>query len=118
MMASTILPARNCTTRLAGLGVPRAASPPHALNTRRRCCPTARCWWRGEGKLTAVFLGARNCTDRTGGVGGPPAAPRPRRLNKRRRCCPTARGWGQGGKLAGSLLEARKRPTPGGGGGG
>ena len=28
--------------------MPRAASPPHALITRRRCCPTARCWWRGE----------------------------------------------------------------------
>ena len=21
---------------------------PHAIVTRRRCCPTARCWWQGE----------------------------------------------------------------------
>ena len=27
--------------------LPRAASPPHAIVTRRRCCPTARCWWQG-----------------------------------------------------------------------
>ena len=25
-----------------------AASPPHASITRRRCCPSARCWWQGE----------------------------------------------------------------------
>ena len=35
--------ARNSTIRRAGPGRPPAASPPHALLTRRRCCPTARC---------------------------------------------------------------------------
>ena len=25
-----------------------AAWPPHALLTRRRCCPMARCWWQGD----------------------------------------------------------------------
>ena len=38
--------ARNCTIRPAGPGAPRAVSPPHAIFTRRRCCPTARCWWQ------------------------------------------------------------------------
>ena len=42
------LPARNCTTRPAGAGAPRAASTPPAMFTRRRCCPTARCWWQGD----------------------------------------------------------------------
>ena len=40
--------AGNCTTRPAGRGLPRAASTPHGFITRRRCCPTARCWWRGR----------------------------------------------------------------------
>ena len=35
--------ARNCTIRRAGPGRRPAASPPHAVITRRRCCPTARC---------------------------------------------------------------------------
>ena len=41
--------ARNCTIRRAGPGPPRAASTPHAIITRRPCCPTARCWLQGEG---------------------------------------------------------------------
>ena len=40
--------ARNCTIRRAGPGVPPAASPPHAIITRRRCCPTARCWSQAD----------------------------------------------------------------------
>ena len=36
--------ARNSTIRRAGHGRPPAASPPHAIVTRRHCCPTARCW--------------------------------------------------------------------------
>ncbi len=35
--------ARNSTIRRAGPGRPPAASPPHAIITRRHCCPTARC---------------------------------------------------------------------------
>ena len=35
--------ARNSTIRRAGPGRRPAASPPHAIVTRRRCCPTARC---------------------------------------------------------------------------
>ena len=36
-----------------------AASTPRAIFTRRRCCPTARCWWQGEfnsGALTSAEL--------------------------------------------------------------
>ena len=29
-------------------GAAPAASAPHASFTPRRCCPQARCWWRGE----------------------------------------------------------------------
>ena len=52
---NAFLPARNCTTRPAGRGLPRAASTPHATRTRRRCCPTARCWWQGD-LITAAYL--------------------------------------------------------------
>ena len=51
--------ARNCTTQRAGPGVPRAASTPHAIFTRRRCCPTAWCWSQGDdngGALTSAEL--------------------------------------------------------------
>ena len=40
--------ARSCTIRRAGLGLSRAASTPHVNSTRRRCCPTARCWWQED----------------------------------------------------------------------
>ena len=57
--------ARNSTIRRAGPGRPPAASPPHAVITRRRCCPTARCspqavWQRRRS------LRARNSTQATG----------------------------------------------------
>ena len=40
--------ARNSTIRRAGPGRPPAASSPHAMFTRRRCCPTARCSWQED----------------------------------------------------------------------
>ena len=43
MTAAALSRARNSTIRRAGPGRPPAASPPHAILTRRRCCPTARC---------------------------------------------------------------------------
>ncbi len=48
LIAAALLPARNCTTRRAGAGRTRAPSTPRAMVTRRRCCPTARCWWQGD----------------------------------------------------------------------
>ena len=59
---SAFLAARNCTTLPAGLGVPRAASPPHAYITRRRCCPTARCWWQGD-LISAATLASAELYD-------------------------------------------------------
>ena len=56
-----LVAARNCTTRPSGRGLPQAASSPHAICTRRRCCPTARCWWRGE--LTAAILSSAELYD-------------------------------------------------------
>jgi hypothetical protein len=53
-ITSSLLEARNCTTRPAGHGVPPAASTPHATFTQRRYCPTARCWWRGDLILAAI----------------------------------------------------------------
>ena len=50
------------------LDVPPAASTPHAVVTRRRCCPTARCWSQGD-LTTAALLPARNCTIRRAGPG-------------------------------------------------
>ena len=91
---AALLPARNCTTRPAGAGLPRVASPPHANITRRRCCPTARCWWQGD--MTAALLAARNCTTRPAGAGVPRLPSPPHAMDTRRRCCPTARCWWQG----------------------
>ena len=51
-----------------GTWSPVAASTPHGLITRRRCCPTARSWWRGE-LLTVSLLPARNCTTRSSMLG-------------------------------------------------
>ena len=76
------------------LGVPPAASTPHAYITRRRCCPTARCWWQGE-LTAAAFSRARNCTIRPAGPGPPRAASTPHAILTRRRCCPTAKCWWQ-----------------------
>ena len=70
--------ARSCTTRLPAPGVPPAASAPHVIFTRRRCCPTARCSWQEEVAATAsAFSRARNCTIRPPGSGPPPAASTP-----------------------------------------
>ena len=96
MVAVALSPARNCTTRRAGPGLPRAASTPHAFVTRRRCCPTARCWWQGDMAAVVRFSRARNCTTRPAGPGRPPAASTPHAEFTRRRCCPTARCWWQG----------------------
>src|SRR5258705_8280556 len=87
----------------------RAASTPHALFTRRRCCLTARCWWQGD--ETPAFLAARNCTTLPVGRGVPLAASPPIALVTRRRCCLTARCWWQG-DLAACPLAARDWTTP------
>ena len=42
------LAARSCMIRRLGRGRRPAAWAPHVTRTRRRCCPLARCWWRGE----------------------------------------------------------------------
>ena len=100
------LPARNCTIRRAGAGRPRAASTSRARFPRRRCCPTARCWWQGDLMAAAPILRARNCTTRRPGAGLPQAASTPHALFTRRRCCPTARCWWQGEKMAAILTSA------------
>src|SRR5437588_10037342 len=87
-----------------------AASPPHALLKRRRCCPTARCWWRGD-IMAAAILAARNYTTRPAGLGVAPAASPPHATNPRRRCCPTARCWWQGDLVLAALLAARHCTT-------
>ena len=59
MAVATLLAARNCTTRPAGAGVPRAASHRTLYITQRCCCPTVRCWWQGDtngGFLTSAEL--------------------------------------------------------------
>jgi hypothetical protein len=52
---AALLTARTVRPGSAGLGVSRAASLPHATFIRRRCCPTARCWWRGDLFLVALL---------------------------------------------------------------
>ena len=98
--------ARNSTIRRAGPGVPPAASPPHAMVTRRRCCPTARC--SSQEELTAAAISrARNCTIRRAGPGLPLAASPPHAVLTQRRCCPTARCSSQGERIAASPSSER-----------
>ena len=75
-----VLPrAPNCTTRRAGPGLPRAASTPHAISTRRRCYKTAWSLLQGDLTTTAILYlsRARNCTTRRAGPGLPRAASTP-----------------------------------------
>ena len=71
--------------------MPRAASPPHAVFTRRRCCPTARCSSQAVLTRSATLSRARNSTIRRAGPGVPLAASPPGGFFTQRRCCPTAR---------------------------
>ena len=72
--------ARNSTIRRAEPGRRPAASPPHAMFTRRRCCPTARC--SSQAVLTSAFRSrARNSTIRRAGLGRRPAASPPHALH-------------------------------------
>ena len=59
-----------------GPGAPPAVSAPHAMITRRRCCPTAKCWSQAGVSVTPTALSrARNCTvPPPPPVTGPPVA--------------------------------------------
>ena len=61
----------------AGLGRRPAASPPHAMITRRRCCPTARCSSQAALTVTSALSRARNSTIRRAEPGRRPAASPP-----------------------------------------
>ena len=69
--------ARNCTTRRAGPGLPRAASTPHAMFTRRRCYKTAWSLLQGDVTAPSILPRAPNCTTRRAGPGLPQAASTP-----------------------------------------
>ena len=64
MAAAAFSRARNSTIRRAGPGRPPAASAPHAIITRRRCCPTA--WCSSQGDLTATAYFRERGTVRSG----------------------------------------------------
>ena len=64
-------------------GLRRAASPPHALLTQQRCCPTASAGGRRTG-VAAASLQAQNGTTRPMGHGVPPATSPPHALITRR----------------------------------
>ncbi len=103
--------ARNSTIRRAGPGRPPAASPPHAMVTRRRCCPTARCSSQAA-MATAAISRARNSTIRRAGPGRPPAASPPHAMFTRRRCCPTARCSSQAVMTATATLASAELYDP------
>ena len=107
--SGSLLPARNCTTRPAGAGLPRAASTPRAIVTRRRCCPTARCWWQGD--IMAAALTSAELYDPASGSWTATGSLNTARYITRRRCCPTARCWWQGDLVAAALLPARNCTT-------
>ena len=92
----------------SGSGRRLAASPPHALFTRRRCCLTARCSSQAVlARAPASFLRARNSTIRQPEPGPQPAASRPHVKPTRRHCCPTAGCSLQGGMAMAAQARAR-----------
>ena len=82
--SSSYLFKRSCTIRPAGRGRRPALSTPPELFTRRRCCPMARCWSRGDPTFLLIVIGGaaaalpyylfkRSCTIRPAGHGRRPA---------------------------------------------
>src|SRR2546423_691254 len=69
--------APNCTTRPAEPGPSPAISTSHAISTRRRCCPTARCWLLDNGVLTR----SPNCTTLPAEPGPSPAISTPHAIS-------------------------------------
>ena len=59
-------PAPSCTTRRPAPGRRPAVSPRRATATPPRCCPTARCWWRGDGLSAAALASAELYDPATG----------------------------------------------------
>ena len=90
----------------------RQPQPPHALITRRRCCPTARCSSQAVYDSSVNLSRARNCTIRRAGPGRPPAASAPHALVTRRRCCPTARCWSQAVMTTAAYLASAELYDP------
>src|SRR6476659_2154414 len=73
-----------------------AASPPHASDIRRRCCPTERSWWQADITTALSILAVRNCTTLAAERGVPRVASPSDASITRRHCYPTARSWWQG----------------------
>ena len=89
-----------------------AASPPHALITRRRCCPTARC------SSQAVRQQRRRSRERgtlRSGERDLDGHRQPRHRTRsvtRRRCCPTARCSSQAGTATATYLASAELYDP------
>ena len=64
----TLSRARNSTIRRAGPGRPPAASPPHAIITRRRCCPMARCSSQADMTAASAHLASAELYDPASGT--------------------------------------------------
>src|SRR5437588_3499252 len=58
--------ARSFMIRRREAGAAPAASAPHAIITRRRCCPQARCWWRGGQGSSGILSSAELYDPATG----------------------------------------------------
>ena len=67
-MAAALLAARNCTTRPAGRGLPRAASPPHATYHTATLLPNGKVLVAGGYDSSGVYLSSAELYDPASGT--------------------------------------------------
>ena len=74
--------------------------------TRRRCCPTARCWWQGDDNGSAILASAELYDPASGTLERPPAASPPHAISHGDVAAQRQGARGRGSWIGGSLTSA------------